>query len=69
MLEIEITTEYVTLGKFLKITNLIQSGGEAKIFITENDIYVNGEKENRRGKKLYTNDKIEIIDVGSYQIK
>ena len=48
--------EYITLNVLLKITDLIPTGGMAKIFLAENDVFVNGEKENRRGRKLYRGD-------------
>ena len=51
--------EYITLNVLLKITGLIQTGGEAKWFLANNDVYVNGEKENRRGRKLYRDDVIK----------
>ena len=51
--------EYITLNVLLKITGLIQTGGEAKWYLTENDVYDNGEKENRRGRKLYREDVIK----------
>ena len=68
-MEIIITTEYITLGQFLKLAELIQSGGQAKHFIQSNEIFVNDEKESRRGKKLYNNDKINIIGVGNFYIR
>ena len=51
--------EFITLNVLLKITGLISTGGEAKWFLNENDVYVNGEKENRRGRKLYREDVIK----------
>ena len=51
--------EYITLNVLLKITGLIQTGGEAKWFLIDNDVCVNGEKENRRGRKLYREDVIK----------
>ena len=59
---IKITSEYITLGQFLKLTDWIQSGGQAKIAVKELNIYVNGEKENRRGRKLYIADQVKIED-------
>ncbi|MFV0381061.1 MAG: S4 domain-containing protein YaaA [Breznakia sp.] len=59
-MKIPIKSEYITLGNFLKITDFINSGGQAKIAVKELHILVNGEVENRRGRKLYKNDKIEI---------
>ena len=52
----KITTEFITLQQFLKMNDLIFSGGEAKYFVRENTILVNGETENRRGRKLYEGD-------------
>lgn len=69
MLEIYIDSEYITLGQFLKMSDLIQSGGQAKYFLYENNVYVNNEKEFRRGKKLYINDIISIKEYGQFQIK
>ena len=48
--EIHITTEYITLGQFLKFADIIHEGGEAKRFLAENEILVNGGAEARRGK-------------------
>ncbi|MBR5340481.1 MAG: S4 domain-containing protein YaaA [Erysipelotrichaceae bacterium] len=58
--EIKIKDEYVTLGKFLKLADLVSSGGEAKAFLAVNKILINKEEDNRRGRKLYRNDVIEI---------
>ncbi|UOY91378.1 S4 domain-containing protein YaaA [Ectobacillus sp. JY-23] len=69
MKTIQISTEYITLGQFLKVADVIQTGGEAKWFLQENKIYVNGESENRRGRKLYNQDKIEIPGFGTFQVK
>ncbi len=52
MQEIRITTEYVTLGQFLKLSDIISSGGQAKPFLAEVPILVNGEVDQRRGRKL-----------------
>ena len=60
MKQVKITTEYITLGQFLKYINIIESGALAKIFLLENKVLVNGEAESRRGRKLYPNDQIKI---------
>ena len=46
--KIEITTEYITLGQFLKFVGIIRSGAMAKDYILSNEIVVNGEIETRR---------------------
>lgn len=53
MKKIEITTEYITLGQILKFAGIIDSGAMAKSFLEEETVKVNGELENRRGRKLY----------------
>jgi len=69
MKNVFIDTEFITLSQFLKLADLIQSGGQAKFYLKENNLYVNGKKEERRGKKLFINDIIRIENVGEYQIK
>ena len=60
---IEIRDEFITLGQLLKKADIVSNGGEVKFFLAENKVLVNGEDENRRGKKLYHGDTIEIADV------
>jgi ribosome-associated protein len=47
--------------------NYISSGGQAKYFLLENKVFVNGEEENRRGRKLRVGD-IILIDKEEYKI-
>lgn len=51
---------FITLGVLLKITSIIDTGGQAKFFLAENTVLVNGEEENRRGRKLYHGDLIQV---------
>ena len=60
MKDVKITTPFITLGQLIKFLNLIGSGGEVKLFIMQNQILFNDEPENRRGKKIYPNDIVEI---------
>lgn len=60
MKTIRIYTEYIELQQLLKMTAIIHSGGEAKIYLSLNQVKVNGIIENRRGRKLYPGDKIDI---------
>lgn len=55
-----ISTDYIKLDSFLKAVNIVGSGGEAKIIITEGQVRVNGETETRRGRKLYPGDRVEL---------
>ncbi|MBQ6478929.1 MAG: S4 domain-containing protein YaaA [Erysipelotrichaceae bacterium] len=65
--KVEIKEEFISLGQFLKIVDLISSGGEAKAFLMSNTVLINHEPDHRRGKKLYKNDLIEIASE-TYQI-
>ena len=51
---------FITLGILLKITGVIDTGGQAKFFLSENTVLVNGEEENRRGRKLYHGDNVQV---------
>lgn len=66
--EIEISTDYIPLGQFLKLANIVESGGMVKIFLAEFEVFVNGELESRRGRKLYVGDTVEIEEFGSYKV-
>jgi len=62
---ISLKTPFITLGQLLKLANVIQTGGEVKSFLASNIVKVNGIDENRRGRKLYKND---IVDLDSDEI-
>lgn len=58
--EIAINTEFIKLDQLLKWANLTGSGVEAKIFIQNGEVKVNGVVETRRGKKIYDGDIVEF---------
>ena len=62
MEQIPITTEYIRLDSFLKLTGLVDTGGQAKMLIQEGQVKVNGEVCPMRGKKLYPGDKVSLGD-------
>ncbi len=58
----EMKHEYIKLDQFLKLSGVAATGGQAKLMITQlSEVYVNGERENRRGRKLYPGD-IVVVD-------
>ena len=65
--EIKIEDDFITLGQFLKVADIISSGGEAKLFLAENEVFINDEADQRRGRKLYKGDVIKI-DSRYYRI-
>lgn len=58
----------ITLGQFLKTEGIIEFGGQAKWFLQDFEVMINGEREMRRGKKLNHQDNIVIPEVGSFLI-
>lgn len=58
MNEIKISEQFITLQSLLKFTNLVSSGGEAKIVILQEQVYVNGEICTMRGKKIRRGDTV-----------
>ncbi|NLW42914.1 MAG: S4 domain-containing protein YaaA [Tissierellia bacterium] len=59
-MEIKIDTEFIKLDSLLKYANVVESGGMAKSLIQEGYVLLNGEVENRRGKKIYPGDVVEL---------
>lgn len=59
---IKLTSPYITLGQLLKITDWISSGGEAKTAVKTLRITINGEPDDRRGRKIYPGDTVTIED-------
>ena len=55
--------DFITLQAILKELGIIQSGGAIKAFLQEKEVFVNGELEQRRGRKLRVNDKIDIPEL------
>lgn len=68
MSDVEIDTEYITLGQLLKMVDVIQTGGQAKYFLQENPVFVNDQPEQRRGRKIYPEDRVTIEGVGEFKI-
>ena len=58
----KISGDYITLSQFLKEESIISSGGQSKWYLKDNPVVLNGEKEDRRGKKLYPGDQLEIAE-------
>jgi ribosome-associated protein len=65
--ETAIEGEYITLGQFLKFVRIIDEGGMAKAYLASNEVLVNSEKENRRGRKLRPGDEI-LLKEGTFKI-
>lgn len=60
------TDEFIKLGQLLKKAGLVGSGVEAKEVILDGEVKVNGETEERRGRKLYDGD---VVSFDGEEIK
>lgn len=53
----------IRLGQFLKLANIADTGGMARVLISEGLVSVNGEVEMRRGRQLHVGDLVRV-DTG-----
>ncbi len=60
MQEVKMKTEFIKLDSFLKWAGAVSQGSEAKAYILDGQVKVNGELEIRRGKKIYPGDKVDF---------
>jgi ribosome-associated protein len=58
--DVQIEEDSIKLGQFLKLANLIESGGEAKQVLAGGIVRVNGEVETRRGRQLERGDVVSV---------
>ncbi|OGX61621.1 MAG: RNA-binding protein [Paenibacillus sp. RIFOXYA1_FULL_44_5] len=63
-----IQTDYITLGQLLKIADIISTGGQVKFFLQETEVFINNEIDQRRGRKVYPGDIVEVKGYGRYII-
>lgn len=61
MVEVKIDTEFIKLDQFLKYESLVQSGGEAKLVISDGMVKVNGVVALERGKKIRQGEIVEFL--------
>ena len=65
-IDVPVRDDSIRLGQFLKLANLVESGGEAKPLIADGAVTVNGEVENRRGRQLAPGD---VVAVGGHSAR
>jgi len=63
---LKLKDEFIKLGQALKAAGLVESGVDAKFAIQDGLVKVNGEVDERRGRKLYDGD---IVEFEGQQIK
>ncbi|GAB2687746.1 RNA-binding S4 domain-containing protein [Mucilaginibacter koreensis] len=60
MIEFKLEGDYIPLIQLLKATNLVQTGGEAQIVVTEGEVKWNGEVDYRKRLKVVAGDIVEF---------
>jgi ribosome-associated protein len=58
--DVPIREEFIRLGQFLKLADLVEVGSDAKELISAGEVLVNGEPETRRGRQLRVGDVVEF---------
>lgn len=61
MEEIIIDTEFIKLDSLLKYAAVVQTGADAKFFISEGLVLVDGEVETERGRKIYDGMTVKVL--------
>jgi ribosome-associated protein len=60
MRDVPIDGDMIRLGQFLKLADLIDTGGEAKMLIAAGEVTVNGDVDLRRGRQLHRGDVVRV---------
>jgi ribosome-associated protein len=58
--DVEIRGEMIRLGQLLKLSGVVDAGGEIKDLLAEERVLVNGEPEDRRGRQLHPGDVVAV---------
>ena len=61
--QIQIRGDMIRLGQLLKLADVVDSGGEVRDLLDNEDVKVNGELETRRGRQLHPGDVVCVIDT------
>jgi len=59
-MKFELKDDYIELYKLIKVMDLAQSGGHAKILVEEGVVKRNGEVELRKRAKIVSGDTIDV---------
>jgi ribosome-associated protein len=60
MIEFTLTGEYIPMIQLLKATNLVQTGGEAQIVVSQGEVKYNGQIDTRKRLKVKVGDVVEF---------
>ena len=57
---VKLRDDFIKLGQALKASGICDTGSDAKTVIQDGLVSVNGEVDNRRGRKLYEGDTVSF---------
>ena len=60
MIEFKLEGDFIPMIQLLKATNLVETGGEAQIVVTEGEVKYNGEVDFRKRLKVKKGDIVEF---------
>ena len=60
--DVPIREDSIRLGQFLKLSDVIDNGADAKPLLVRGVVSVNGETETRRGRRLVKGDVVTVDD-------
>jgi ribosome-associated protein len=60
MIEFKLIGDYIPMIQLLKAVNLVQTGGEAQIVVTEGEVKYNGQVDLRKRLKVKRGDVVEF---------
>jgi ribosome-associated protein len=63
--EVPIRGETIRLGQLLKLAGVVDSGSDVKALLADTPVWVNEERESRRGRQLHHGD---VVRVGEREL-
>ncbi len=66
MRDVLIRGQMIRLGQLFKLAGVIESGAEIKQFLGRESVWVNGERETRRGRQLHPGD---VVRIGGAELR
>jgi ribosome-associated protein len=64
--EVPIRGDTIRLGQLLKLAGVVDSGSDVKALLAATAVWVNGERESRRGRQLHHGD---VVRVGESELR
>ncbi|MEN4053566.1 MULTISPECIES: RNA-binding S4 domain-containing protein [Sulfurimonas] len=69
MIKYKLEDEYIELYKLLKVLDLVDSGGQAKMIVAEGYVLRNGETETRKRAKIIKGDVLVVGDDVTIEVE